>query len=211
MMHPDKRRKLEKKGWKVGGAEKFLDRGTNWIQTYTGRKFYPLDPYTEDVCLEDIAHSLAHQCRYTGHCNYFYSVAQHSVLVAQTIEKWGYDKKTALCGLMHDASEAYIVDVPRPIKPFLTNYIQLEEKTMNVIKLRFDLPMKFDECVKRADSTLLNTERRDLMNDPQDWTFSGVGLLDNTIMSWSANESKASFLTWFKYYNETLLSDTSSY
>src|SRR5579862_5085028 len=88
----------------------------SWIQTYTGRKFWPLDPRSWDVCLEDVAHALAVKCRYGGHCRGFYSVAQHSVLVSQLLAEWKADIWTVRWGLLHDANEAYSADVVRPIK-----------------------------------------------------------------------------------------------
>src|SRR5271165_4859950 len=84
---------------------------TGWIQTYTGKKFFPMDPKPEDICIEDIAHSLSMICRFTGHSREFYSVAQHSVYVSELCsEQW------MLHGLLHDAEEAYTNDLARPIK-----------------------------------------------------------------------------------------------
>ena len=86
-------------------------RKGDWIQTFTGRAFYVLDPRPEDVDIEDIAHALSMQCRFAGHCREFYSVAQHSVTAS-----WLVPPEDALWGLLHDAAEAYVVDLPRPIK-----------------------------------------------------------------------------------------------
>src|SRR5258708_302056 len=88
------------------------DRRGNWMQTYTGRAYWPADPRAEDVCIEDIAHALSLLCRYTGHCKRFYSVAEHSILISQVVPP-----EYAFFGLMHDAQEAYINDLARPIKP----------------------------------------------------------------------------------------------
>lgn len=82
-----------------------------FITTYTGRRFYPLDPQPPDVCIEDIAHALAMICRFNGHVREFYSVAEHSVHVSRIVPP-----EYALAGLLHDASEAYIADVSRPVK-----------------------------------------------------------------------------------------------
>lgn len=78
------------------------------IQTYTGRKFWPLDPRPEDVCIEDIAHALSLKCRFGGHCKRFYSVAQHGALVCNTLNVNGGRRSPVLLmqGLMHDAAEA---------------------------------------------------------------------------------------------------------
>jgi hypothetical protein len=93
----------------------------DWIQTYSGRQFWPLDPRVEDVHLEDIAHALSNVCRYTGHVREFYSVAEHSVHVS-----WSCEPEDALWGLLHDASEAYLADMARPVKQNMPVYVAAE-------------------------------------------------------------------------------------
>ena len=88
-----------------------------WIQTYTGRKFHPLRPRVAEVDVRDIAHALSLKCRFGGHCRVFYSVAEHSVRVSRVLEAKG--RELAVWGLMHDAGEAYLPDVGRPVKSFL--------------------------------------------------------------------------------------------
>lgn len=131
-----------------------------WIQTFTGRAYFPLAPRVQDVVIEDIAHALAYQCRFTGHTRGFYSVAQHSVLIALVLPK-----ELALEGLFHDASEAYLLDLARPIKyhPALAQYRTLEERNMQVIRHAFALRGSEPDEVKAADKRMLPTERRDLM------------------------------------------------
>lgn len=96
----------------------------NYIETFTGRKFYPLNPRPQDVCIEDIAHALSLLCRYNGHCLIFYSVAQHSLNCARLAST----PRMGLLCLLHDAAEAYLSDVSRPIKPHLGGYREIEEK-----------------------------------------------------------------------------------
>lgn len=134
---------------------------SQWIQTATGRAFWPLRPRVEDVCIEDIAHALAMKCRYTGHCRYFYSVAQHSVLASEIVPP-----ADAFWALMHDATEAYLPDVARPVKKAIAGFCEIEDRLMEVIAERFGLPMPMPESVRHADLVLLATERRDLMADP---------------------------------------------
>ena len=92
-----------------------IDEGRgDWLQTFTGRQFWPLGPEPTDIVIEDIGHALGSLCRFNGHCKAFYSVAQHSILVSRACEKHGL--VAAFRGLMHDASETYLLDVPKPLK-----------------------------------------------------------------------------------------------
>ena len=85
-----------------------MKRKGDWMQTHSGIQFWPLDPRPEDILIEDIAHALSNQCRFAGHCCFHYSVAQHSVLVSENVPA-----QDAMWGLLHDAGEAYLVDLPR--------------------------------------------------------------------------------------------------
>ena len=98
------------------------DKDIGWIETYSGKQFYLDGTDTDSIVIEDIAHALANLCRYNGHTNRFYSVAEHSVLVSYAVPK-----EYALWGLMHDASEAYLSDIPRPFKAMIANYKTMEE------------------------------------------------------------------------------------
>ena len=133
----------------------------DWIQTYSGRRFWPLDPRPEEICIEDIAHALAHQCRFAGHVRRFYSVAEHSVRVSFVCKP-----ADALWGLLHDAAEAYLVDLPRPIKrhgEIGQMYREVERRLMAAICERFGLTINEPESVGAADKILLSIEARDLM------------------------------------------------
>jgi hypothetical protein len=132
-----------------------------WIQTFTGRAFWPLDPNPDHVCIQDIAHALAMKCRYTGHVKRFYSVAQHSVFASYIVPP-----VDALWGLMHDASEAYLPDVARPVKRNMPGFREIEDRVMAAVADRFCLPWPMPESIHHADLVLLATERRDLMAAP---------------------------------------------
>lgn len=136
-------------------------RGSGWIQTYTGKAFYPLDPRVEDVEILDIAHALSNSCRFTGHCREFYSVAQHSVFVSFRVPE-----ADALWGLLHDASEAYLCDVAKPVKKqgAMLEYRRAEARVMDVVCDRFGLSRVEPPSVKLVDQRALATEARDLMN-----------------------------------------------
>jgi 5'-nucleotidase len=99
-----------------------------WMQTFTGRSFWPADPRPEDIDIVDIAHALSMQPRYGGHCTRFYSVAEHSRLVSEQVELRYGKPGLERAALLHDASEAYLVDIPRPVKVSLSNYKELEAR-----------------------------------------------------------------------------------
>lgn len=143
-------------------------RRGDWIQTHSGVQFWPLDPRVSEINIEDIAHALSLQCRFGGHCNTFYSVAEHSVRVSYAVPPID-----ALWGLLHDAAEAYLVDLPRPIKRFSEMgalYREIEGRLMACVCLRFGLCLIEPQSVKQADVALLMTEKCDLMAmEPKPW------------------------------------------
>ena len=134
------------------------ERPGDWIQTFTGRCFWPLDPRPSEVFIEDIAHSLAMRCRFAGHTTRFYSVAEHSVLVSQNVLV-----EHALWGLLHDAAEAYSADVPRPLKRCLPQWAPMEKAIMRAVCDRFGLAHEEPEDIKRADFSILVDERIELL------------------------------------------------
>lgn len=175
-----------------------MERKGDWMQTFTGRQFWPIDPRPEEVSIVDIAHSLANQCRYAGHCKSFYSVAQHSVIVSQIC-----DPKDALWGLLHDAAEAYLVDLPRPIKRYSElgeHYRDLEANLLQVVCERFGLTLPEPLSVKRADDVALVTEMRDLMGvPPAPWRESESSEpLERMLCPFSPEVAKRMFLIRFE-------------
>ena len=170
---------------------KGVDGSGNWISTFSGGYIYPLDPDPKDICIEDIAHSLSNQCRFTGHVKKFYSTGQHCVIASYLVPK-----EYALWALLHDASEAYISDIARPVKKaaeFGDFYLKAEDVLMQAVIERFGLEntLPMPDCVKKADDLMLWTEMRDLMpNDPPD----GVEMLDTEIDPWTPEKAEASFI-----------------
>lgn len=144
------------------------ERIGDWMQTFSGQQFWPLDPRPEEVSILDIAHALSLTCRYNGHCREFYSVGQHSIEVASLVWSESGDDKAALWGLMHDAAEAYVGDMIRPLKRSFPAYCEVEERVMRAIANRFNLPWAppYLEAIHRADNVMLATEARDLMATP---------------------------------------------
>lgn len=149
------------------GLKNGFDLNESWIQTYSGRRFNPTKPNFEAIVIQDIAHALSLQCRFSGHTKKFYSVAQHSVGVSNLCPE-----EDKLWGLLHDASEAYLVDIPNPLKRSgkFNSYLDFELEMMNAVCKRFNLPEKEPPSVKNADKIMLVAEA-DLLMSPlrSDW------------------------------------------
>lgn len=171
------------------------DRIGNWMQTASGLEFYPLDPRPHEIRIGDIAASLSKQCRFAGHTTRFYSVAEHCVLMSRGAP---YDLR--LTALLHDASEAYLIDVPRPIKSSLANYTTLEAFLMLAISEQFGTIWPLPAEVKRRDNAILQDERTQAMGPaPRDWglTEEPLGVL---LRFWSPDRARDEFLNAFYEY-----------
>lgn len=189
-----------------------MQNAHGYIQTFTGKKFWPLDPNPEGLCIEDIAHALSNNCRWTGHCKDFYSVAQHSVIASENVPP-----EMALTALMHDASEAYLSDLSRPVKhsPELEGYRKAERRLEIVIAKKFNLlfdntkePWPYPAEVKVADNRMLYTERRDILGQTVAWTTDTQNVLgfegneerqpySFLIVPWTPREAEKRFLDRF--------------
>jgi len=131
------------------------------IRTVSGRLFDPRNPEDFEYTIEDIAHSLSHQCRYIGHCSWFYSVADHSIMACQIIRDRYPDRPDlALEALLHDASEAFLTDVASPIKALLPDYQQLESRIQKEIAKQFRIPHPMSPEVHLVDKQLLVAEMK---------------------------------------------------
>lgn len=173
---------------------------SHWMQTYSGRVYYPADPRPEDVALEDIAHHLSMLCRFTGAGRRFYSVAEHSVHVSMLVPP-----EDALVALMHDAPEAYTNDINRPLKhaPGMQGYRAIEARNWRAIAVHFGLPFELPASVKKADNEMLFHERCALLGPcPKGMTW-GMGadepatLRPGMICAYSPEEAKHLFLMRF--------------
>jgi hypothetical protein len=176
------------------------ERVGDWCQTFTGRQFWPMDPRAEDVCIEDIAHALALQCRFAGHCREPYSVAEHSVRASLYVRGIGGDREEQLAALLHDASEAYLVDVPRPVKPHLVGYKAAERAVQTVVNRWAGLRDCADRgsFVHQADEVLLATEARDLMGHRcmERWGLTHAPMAE-VIAPWDWRTAEREFLALF--------------
>jgi hypothetical protein len=168
-----------------------------WIETYTGKKFHILEPSLDEIDIEDIAHSLSMQCRWTGMTRHFYSVSQHSYYVS-----WLVPSKFALDGLLHDASESYLGDLNRPVKHHTETgqaYIELEETIQKKIGEKFGLTWPIPDEVHKADRRMLFTEKEQLMgNLVWDTTTGDAKTADIKIGYLAPPDAEAQFLLRFK-------------
>lgn len=170
-------------------------REGDWILTYTGRQFWPIDPRPEELCIEDIAHSLSLQCRFTGHVKQFYSVAEHSWRVSYDVPV-----QFALWGLLHDASEAYLTDLSRPVKRHSaigTAYMEVELRLQKVIAEHFGMQWPMPDEVHVSDDVLLMTEKRDLMPcHPAKWRETATPQIEQ-IVPFTSDYAEDMFLERF--------------
>jgi hypothetical protein len=169
------------------------------IQTRSGRYVAPLRLDPEDVDVADIAHALSNQCRFGGHTRVFYSVAEHSCRVSDLVAEQGGSDYETLYGLLHDAAEAYLVDLPRPIKHAigLERYRAAESTVMEAISVALGLDAEVPAIVHEADNRLLVTERRDLMHarDDEVWRiFEEVEPLPERIRPWKPEVAKYGYV-----------------
>lgn len=168
---------------------------TGWIQTFSGVAFSIENASPEDVRIVDIAHALSHACRFTGHVKTFYSVAEHSVRMLSLCQS----RHAMRQALLHDATEAYLVDVPRPVKPYLKGYAELETKIARLIGERFGVTLEpLPAAIKHYDAIMLSTEKRDLMGpgDPRLHWDNMPEPLEGFIRPWTSEHAKHLFLWW---------------
>jgi hypothetical protein len=173
----------------------------SWIQTYSGKRFYPLAPRPEDISILDIAHALSMKCRYAGHCKQFYSVAQHSVLVARYASQ-----EDCLRALLHDAHEAYspFGDMPRPVKQAIANDALgaavrcVDDNIDRAVAAKFNLPFPIkNKAIDILDTRILHDEREAIMvptNEVWDVPFEPLGV---EIQPWKPEIARAKFLDMF--------------
>lgn len=141
------------------------------VTTFTGKRFDILNPRVQDVCIQDIIVSLSRQNRFNGHTHYEYNVAEHSVWVSMKCEdESGGDLSLAACGLMHDAAEAYIGDIVRPVRALFKELKAIELAILEVIFEKYGLQWPIPDKVFAIDDRMLMTERRDLISpEAHEW------------------------------------------
>lgn len=143
---------------------------SNYITTYTGKHFEPTNPNAELIDIKDIAHALSLICRGNGHVKSFWSVGQHCICCAKEAEARGFSERLILACLLHDASECYMSDVPRPFKKMLPEYQEQEDHLLKMIYEKFlgeDLTREEQEQLKEIDNALLWYDLEILLGEKQ--------------------------------------------
>lgn len=172
-------------------------RKGGWIQLNSGRKYYPLDPRPEDFLISDIAHSLASLCRWNGHVDKHYSVAEHCLIMSAKVPQ-----HLALTALMHDASEAYLGDVTRPLKAILGGaYKTIEARTQAVIAEKYGFHAKLPREIEDLDLRITVDERQMLFihnDESHDWMIEGDRGLGIDFECLPREQAKDCFLMRFR-------------
>jgi uncharacterized protein len=177
-----------------------VDAKRAWIQTYLGGKFHILNPQQDEIDIRDIGHALAMMCRFTGHVRRFYSVAEHCVLGSLLVPQ-----KDALWFLLHDASEAYIADINRPLKHFTgigSEYLPVEALIMKEICQKFRLSLDEPASIKKTDNAMLIAEKEQLLA-PLEWDskWGDIKAAEIKVRCWAPEVAEVEFL--HRYYELT--------
>lgn len=173
------------------------ERVGDYIQVNSGRYFYVLDPRPEDITVEDVAHSLANLCRFTGHGDRFYCVGEHSIYCAKIARKMGLSTLQQLYCLLHDASESVMNDLARPVKQNIPQYKEIEDNVMAVMWEVAGIPKPTKEdykLVKLIDNTMLINEMEQLMKRSDIPDVEHEKIFVNLSAGYNAGESKKPFL-----------------
>ncbi len=172
-----------------------------WIQTYIGMQFWPFSPEYRKIDINDIAHSLANQNRYTGHTRYPYSVAQHSIYVSRILPA-----PLRVFGLLHDAAETYVHDIVSPMKKYVilrdserhvATFSQVEDQVLSAIAMRFGLPFPFPMAkeIHAADMAVTTREMHHFFPErPAEWKCEHVKPAPVRIGEWGWKKAKKQFL-----------------
>lgn len=177
-------------------------RAATFIETYTGRAFWPLNPSVLHLSVIDIAHALSNQGRYSGHTRFFYSVAHHCCLLAIHVEKRGGTPLECLETLMHDSPEAYLVDIPRPVKQYMPQYREWDHAIDAQIRIWMNWTDPRPSFLDDLDSRIIVDERAALMsNSGNDWgkRLDAIGV---DIQPWTPQEAEKAFLALYAKYTK---------
>jgi hypothetical protein len=175
----------------------------DWIRTYTGKQFHFAKPALNEVALLDIAVSLSRKCRFSAHSKVFYSVAQHACLIHDYLLDQGEPLEVAFAGLNHDDGEAYLVDVPRPVKVYLREHMgffgfdDIEDSILWSVFNKYNILWPIPKAVWDADNAMLATEMAQLMPVPED--YKGASPIPGLVLEpWSEERARQEFLERFR-------------
>lgn len=147
-----------------------------------------------DFTISDIARGLSHICRFAGQCDRFYSVAEHSVYVSRIVPP-----EYAMAGLMHDAAEAFMGDMAKPLKAMCPDYVALEKRVERDVLGRFGISLPLHPSIKEADIVMLATEQAQIMKNRDDWEYTrGRAVADIAIQCLAPDDAMALFLARFE-------------
>lgn len=176
---------------------------SDYITTYTGKYFDPLHPQAELICIEDIAHALSLICRGNGHVKSFFSVGQHCIFCAREAIERKYSNRLALAALLHDASECYMSDVPRPFKKSLHDYQKQEDKLLDIIYTKYlgsTLSSVEEQQLKSIDNDLLWYDLKYLLGETSTEQQPKLHIsVDYTVRAFKETEDE--YLNLFKKLN----------
>lgn len=178
-----------------------------FTMAYSGKKYYPGRPFVSEFSVPDIAHALAQTNRYGGAAKFPFSVAQHSALMAEKMYAATKSGRLALDCLFHDASEAYLGDMPKPIKHMLRDYQELEDNTDRAIrhwlnKNKVYVPFEQTKECKEYDIRMFLTEWP-ILKDHEDagqWYPNHEPFDDVAIEPWTWEEAKTAFMNMAKAF-----------
>lgn len=177
---------------------------SDYITTYGGTHFIPTKPEIDRIHITDIAHALSLICRGNGHTKTFFSVGQHCINCALEAKARGYSNRLILACLLHDASEAYMSDVPTPFKQYLHEYIEMEEKLLDMIYLKYlgsTLTKEEQSKLKQIDKDLLYYDLLELLNEPTEGKPPALNIkISYKVVPFEEVEKKYVELFW-QYYN----------
>jgi hypothetical protein len=188
--------------------QEYLDKYKQdaWIQTYTGRKFYPMVPRQGDLTIFDIAHALGNKCRYGGHTAKFYSVAEHCVALALLARHLEHPVELQYQFLMHDAAEAYFPDIPRPVKHFFPEIVMMERALDGFIRDWAGLPVEVPAIVKDWDARIIRDERDQLMIESlHRWQIDDLAPLGVQLHGFDPQQATLRFLQAYQHISSEYL------
>ena len=177
------------------------ERAGDWMETVSGRRIWPLDIRHGDVVPEDVAHALGMTCRYGGHTASFYSVAEHCCLLADHAIATTGDARLALDLLIHDAAEAYLGDIPRPLKACLpAEWKKIEKAADEACTRALGGRWPWPAAVKDLDHAILLDERAAMMSESGNhWdSLDGIAALGVQIHRWSPETARSEWLARYR-------------